>query len=691
MKFFKKWKILKIILLIFITLLVGSIIYDRFLGKENIITINELDQMIEKFAKDEKDNNFFMKFEINPEKWKAYIMAVEEGKTNNYVVKLDPSLISKYQTNKEVYENIAKAVKWNVGTTPLPSEISEKINKLRNIQQLGFYNSGRTEIGLTQRILGFIPGILPFLIFGLFFYFIYKSSSQTGSGGGLFGPQSQNLASRVISDKKFSDIAGNKEAKEEVMELVDYLKNPKKYQAAGARIPKGILLGGPPGTGKTLLAKATAGEANVPFLFISASNFVELYVGMGAKRVRELFKEARKEAPAIIFIDELDAVGRSRGSGIGGGNDEREQTLNQLLVEMDGMTNNSGILVMAATNRTDVLDPALQRPGRFDRTITVGYPDVKEREEILELHARGKRISKEINFKNIAKRTPGFSGAQLENVINEASILSVRENTNVVTSSQIDEAIDRVMSGPAKKHRTITEAERTMVAYHEAGHAVVGIKIPGGNKVQKITIIPRGNAGGYNLMLPEEEKYNATKSELLAMIASFMGGRAAEEIMYGPKEISTGAANDIEKATKIARRMVTEFGMSALGPIQYEADTTNPFLGRDYAKNMSFSSKVGHEIDIEVRKIISEAYSQARNVLLNNKELLELIKTSLLENETIVSEEIEYIAKHMKLPPKKQAEEVRRNKKLSLDELIKNSKSQTNTNNQNEQNTNFNK
>ena len=377
------------------------------------------------------------------------------------------------------------------------------------------------------------------------------------AGGGIFNP-GKNQAQKIISDKKFSDIAGNEEVKEEVKELVDYLKNPTKYSAAGARIPKGILLGGPPGTGKTLIAKATAGEANVPFYFISGSNFVEMYVGVGAKRVRELFKDARKEAPAIIFIDEIDAVGRSRGAGIGGGNDEREQTLNQLLVEMDGMAENSGILIMAATNRTDVLDPALLRPGRFDRTITVNLPDIKEREEILKLHAKGKRIDPEVTFTNLAKRTPGYSGAQLENVINEAALLSVRENTGVITKLQIDEAIDRVMSGPAKKTRTISPEELTMVAYHEAGHAVVGLKVPGGNKVQKITIIPRGNAGGYNLMLPEKEKYNKTKLELESMIKSYMGGRAAEEIIYGKENISTGAADDIQRATSIARRMVTE-------------------------------------------------------------------------------------------------------------------------------------
>ena len=507
----------------------------------------------------------------------------------------------------------------------------------------------------------------PMLLLFLLMWFLYRA--QMKAGGGIFNP-GKNQAQKIISDKKFSDIAGNEEVKEEVKELVDYLKNPTKYSAAGARIPKGILLGGPPGTGKTLIAKATAGEANVPFYFISGSNFVEMYVGVGAKRVRELFKDARKEAPAIIFIDEIDAVGRSRGAGIGGGNDEREQTLNQLLVEMDGMAENSGILIMAATNRTDVLDPALLRPGRFDRTITVNLPDIKEREEILKLHAKGKRIDPEVTFANLAKRTPGYSGAQLENVINEAALLSVRENTGVITKLQIDEAIDRVMSGPAKKTRTISPEELTMVAYHEAGHAVVGLKVPGGNKVQKITIIPRGNAGGYNLMLPEKEKYNKTKLELESMIKSYMGGRAAEEIVYGKENISTGAADDIQRATSIARRMVTEWGMSSLGPIQYEEPEGSVFLGRDYTKSKFTSDALSNEIDTEVRKIITSAQKEAKKVIEDNKKLLELIKTLLLKKETIVAEEIEYIEKNMKLPPEEEIETKKENFQVNIDEIL---------------------
>lgn len=437
-------------------------------------------------------------------------------------------------------------------------------------------------------------------------------------------------------------------------------------------MPHGILLGGPPGTGKTLIAKATAGEANVPFYYISASSFVEMFVGLGAKRVRQVVAEARKNPAAIIFIDELDAIGRTRGSGIGGGHDEREQTLNQLLVEMDGMESNAGILYIAATNRVDVLDPALTRPGRFDRTITVGLPNVKEREDILKLHAKGKRFDSNVDFKNIAKRTPGYSGAQLENVINEATLLSVRENSNKITLAILDEAIDRVMSGPAKKTRVITKEELTMVAYHEAGHAVVGIKVPSASKVQKITIVPRGDAGGYNLIIPEEEKYNMTKSELLATIASYMGGRAAESIIYGQENISTGAGSDIDRATNIARKMVTQYGMSDLGPVKYENDEGSPFLGRTLATNSNYSSKIGHEIDLEVRKIISDALALATKTIQENRELLELIKERLLQKETIVSEEIDYIAKNLRLPEDPQEERVKSDDvNVSIDDLIK--------------------
>lgn len=525
----------------------------------------------------------------------------------------------------------------------------------------------------TPTIVGWFITLLPTIlivgIVGFSVWSMFKMNSGAG-GSGILGDKSP--AQKIISDKKFKDVAGNQEPIEEIKEIVDYLKNPKKYKDSGARMPHGILLGGPPGTGKTLIAKATAGEANVPFYYISASSFVEMFVGLGAKRVRQVVAEARKNPAAIIFIDELDAIGRTRGSGIGGGHDEREQTLNQLLVEMDGMESNAGILYIAATNRVDVLDPALTRPGRFDRTITVGLPNVKEREEILKLHAKGKRFDTNVDFKNIAKRTPGYSGAQLENVINEATLLSVRENSNKITLAILDEAIDRVMSGPAKKTRVITKEEQTMVAYHEAGHAVVGIKIPSASKVQKITIVPRGDAGGYNLIIPEEEKYNMTKSELLATIASYMGGRAAESIIYGQENISTGAGSDIDRATNIARKMVTQYGMSDLGPVKYENDEGSPFLGRTLATNSNYSSKIGHEIDLEVRKIINNALELATKTIQENRQLLELIKERLLQKETIVSEEIDYIAKNLKLPDDPEEEIVEgKEEKISIDDLIK--------------------
>ncbi|UVD81748.1 ATP-dependent zinc metalloprotease FtsH [Mycoplasma iguanae] len=623
-------------------------------------------------AASETDNNYFKSilFALNGPEIHVTESFVNPASNNgissiSYVVKMSGASFSQWQNNEFLIPNIQPQLTY--------FQLLEAASK-NTAGNISIAHTGIVQPNFfLANLWNFLPMLVMIIIFAsMFIYARRMSNGSNGAGGaGMFNP-GRNQAQKINSKVKFSDVAGNTEVKEEVMELVDYLKNPNKYAAAGAKIPKGILLGGPPGTGKTLIAKATAGEAGVPFFFISASNFVEMYVGVGAKRVRELFKDARKSGKAIIFIDELDAVGRSRGTGLGGGNDEREQTLNQLLVEMDGMEENTGILVIAATNRTDVLDPALQRPGRFDRSINVNLPDVKEREEILKLHAKGKKLSPEIKFKNIAKRTPGYSGAQLANVINEASILSVREKTAFITPDQIDEAIDRVMSGPAKKNRVITEEERTMVAYHEAGHAVVGIRLAGGTKVQKITIIPRGFAGGYNLMLPEHEKYNETKRGLESSIASFMGGRAAEEIIYGKEEISTGAANDIEKATKIARRMVTEFGMSALGPIQYEEAQGSPFLGRDYNKHSAFSQVVANEIDTEVRKIILHAEEIAKKTIKANMDLLELIKNELLEKETIVAEEIEYLAKNLKPLPKKE-KEVKKEveyKPHSLDDLI---------------------
>ena len=518
----------------------------------------------------------------------------------------------------------------------------------------------------SSMLLYFLVNILPMVfLVGIAFFFITR---QMGSANKSmdFGKS----RARLNEDKNkvtFDNVAGLSEEKEEVQELIDFLKNPKKFQKMGARIPKGVLLVGPPGTGKTLLARAVAGEANVPFYYISGSDFVELFVGVGASRVRDMFKQAKHNAPCLIFIDEIDAVGRQRGAGLGGGHDEREQTLNQLLTEMDGFGANEGIIIIAATNRPDVLDPALLRPGRFDRQVTVALPDVKGREEILEVHAKGKTFAKGIKLSNIAKRTVGFSGADLENLLNEAALLTVRRNKKAITMSEIDEAHDRVLMGPAKKSHKYTDKEKKVVAYHEAGHAVVGIKLEGANEVQKITIIPRGNAGGYNLMLPKEETYLSTKRELLETISGLLGGRVAEELIFD--EVTTGAHNDFEKATKIARAMVTEYGMSDLGPVQYEQQEGSVFLGRDYNKSRNFSSQVAFEIDQEQRKIINECYEITRKIIRENKDLLDLIANSLLEHETLTKEQIDYLVENKCLPDEDGEIDMSDFKELSYDDM----------------------
>lgn len=492
-----------------------------------------------------------------------------------------------------------------------------------------------------------LVNVLPLVLMVVIMYILFTKLANSNKNSMDFGKSKARLSNE--NDKKsFKDVAGLKEEKEEVEELIDFLKNPKKFEKMGARIPKGVLLVGPPGTGKTLLAKAIAGEANVPFFFISGSDFVELFVGVGASRVRDMFKEAKRNAPCLIFIDEIDAVGRQRGTGLGGGHDEREQTLNQLLTEMDGFGENEGIIIIAATNRPDVLDPALLRPGRFDRQVTVSLPDANEREQILKVHAKNKTLGKDVNLSNLSLRTPGFSGADLENLLNEAALLAVRRNKDSITMAEIDEAHDRVIAGPAKKSHKYTEHEKKVVAFHEAGHAVVGIKLDGANDVQKITIIPRGMAGGYNLMLPKEETYMSTKKELLETISGFLGGRVAEEIVFN--EVTTGAHNDFEKATKIARSMVTEYGMSSLGPVQLEHQESSVFLGRDYNKSKNFSDAVALEIDQEVRKIISEQYEVTKKIISENMDLLNLIANALLEHETITKEQIDYLVKYGKMP-----------------------------------------
>ena len=537
---------------------------------------------------------------------------------------------------KDYKENEIFTVKIPLSDTTI-SEILAKVDEL-NIKTTTINDPSS---GILVYILSILPMVI--LVGGSFIFLTRQMGSANKSMD--FG-QSRARLSEDNKKVKFDAVAGLDEEKEEVQELIDFLKNPKKFQKMGARIPKGVLLVGPPGTGKTLLARAVAGEANVPFYFISGSDFVELFVGVGASRVRDMFKRAKANAPCLIFIDEIDAVGRQRGAGVGGGHDEREQTLNQLLTEMDGFGANEGIIIIAATNRPDVLDPALLRPGRFDRQITVNLPDVKGREEILKVHAKGKTFNNKVNLANIAKRTVGFSGADLENLLNEAALLTVRRDKAAITMAEIDEAHDRVLMGPAKKSKKYTEQEKRLVAYHEAGHAVVGIKLDGASDVQKITIIPRGSAGGYNLMLPKEEKYTATKGELLERISGLLGGRVAEEVEFN--EITTGAHNDFEQATRIARAMVTEYGMSDLGPVQFEQPESSVFLGRDYAKSRNFSSQVAFEIDTEIRKIIDTQYKAATKLIKDNKKLLDLIANTLLEYETLTKEQIDYLVENGK-------------------------------------------
>ena len=526
---------------------------------------------------------------------------------------------------------------------PLSESVVNRVTEYaesNNITLVTGENPERNNIGGV--LLNVIPTVL---LVGSMLWLLTKLGKSNNNSMD-FGRSKAKLSEEAKAH--FSDVAGLTEEKEEVAELIDFLKNPKKFQRMGARIPKGVLLVGPPGTGKTLLAKAVAGEANVPFYYISGSDFVELFVGVGASRVRDMFKQAKQTAPCLIFIDEIDAVGRQRGTGLGGGHDEREQTLNQLLTEMDGFGANEGIIIIAATNRPDVLDPALLRPGRFDRQVTVSLPDQKERLAILKVHAKNKVFGNDVNLENISKRTPGFSGADLENLLNEAALLAVRRNLPSIGMAEIDEASDRVLMGPAKVSRKYSENDKKLVSYHEAGHAVIGLKLEHANVVQKVTIIPRGAAGGYNMMIPSEEKICSTKTDLLEEITGLLGGRTAEELVFG--EVTTGAHNDFEKATKIARAMVTEYGMSDLGPLQFEQQEGSVFLGRDYNKSHNFSNEVANEIDMEMRKIIDECHAKATKIIKENMDLLKLIAESLLEQETLTKEEIDYLVANGHLP-----------------------------------------
>ena len=540
------------------------------------------------------------------------------------------NFVALFQGGSETATQFTSRVLGNDSTLKLLTEIATQ-------QGVKMKTLAESNMVLWANIL---PMVLLMVMMGFFLYNMFQSGA---GGGGMRGAMNFGKSrSKDISKQKvkvrFSDVAGAEEEKQELVEVVEFLKEPKRFTKLGARIPAGVLLEGPPGTGKTLLAKAVAGEAGVPFFTMSGSEFVEMFVGVGASRVRDLFENAKKNAPAIIFIDEIDAVGRQRGAGLGGGHDEREQTLNQLLVEMDGFEGNEGVIVIAATNRSDVLDPALLRPGRFDRQILVGNPDVKGREQILQVHARNKKLETEVDLKVVAQQTPGFSGAELENLLNEAALVAARFDHKAITQADIAEAHDRVIAGPAKKDRVISEQQRRTVAYHEAGHTIIGMVLSDARVVHKVTIVPRGRAGGYAVMLPREDAYIVTRKELYDQMVGLLGGRAAEEIVFNTQ--STGASNDFQQATKIARSMVTEYGMSdRLGPVQYEGNHT-VFVGRDYGQKPAYSDQVAYEIDNEVRQLLNQAHEEAHRIINEHREQLNLIAEKLLEVETLEAAQI---------------------------------------------------
>jgi cell division protease FtsH len=510
------------------------------------------------------------------------------------------------------------------------------------------------EVPQTSLLSSLIGILLPFLIIGVIFYFLFMRMQGGGNKVMQFGKSKARLVSKDAAKVTFADVAGADEAIEELEEIKDFLKDPSRFQAVGARIPKGVLLYGPPGTGKTLLARAVAGEAGVPFYSISGSDFVEMFVGVGASRVRDLFTQAKENSPAIIFVDEIDAVGRHRGAGIGGGNDEREQTLNQLLVEMDGFDPKTNVILIAATNRPDVLDPALLRPGRFDRQIGVDAPDLKGRQRILEVHGKGKPLAAGVNLEILARKTPGFTGADLANVLNEAALLTARSNAQLIDNRALDEAVDRVMAGPQRRSRIMADKEKLITAYHEGGHALAAAAMRHTDPVTKVTILPRGRALGYTMVLPLEDKYSVTRNELLDQLAYAMGGRVAEEIVF--HDPTTGASNDIEKATSTARRMVTEYGMSAVvGSVKLGSSSGEPFMGRDMGSGRDYSENIAETVDAEVRVLIEQAHDEAWEVLNNNREVLDRLATELLEKETLDHEQLAEIFKDVeKLPERPQ-------------------------------------
>lgn len=570
-----------------------------------------------------------------------FITALDSGEVKEFSMQPDQGVyeirgkMKDYKEDEEFVTNIP----------PEMESLHKKISDAAVTEDVKILKAPETS-GWVQ----FFTGLIPFIIIFILFFFLLNQAQGGGNRVMNFGKSKAKLYDNEKKKVRFNDVAGADEEKQELVEVVEFLKDPRKFDAIGARIPKGILLVGPPGTGKTLLARAVAGEAGVPFFSISGSDFVEMFVGVGASRVRDLFENAKKNAPCIIFIDEIDAVGRQRGAGLGGGHDEREQTLNQLLVEMDGFGANEGIIIIAATNRPDILDPALLRPGRFDRQITVGRPDVKGREAVLQVHARNKPLDEHVDLKSIAQRTPGFSGADLENLLNEAALVAARRNKKKIDMSDIDEATDRVIAGPAKTGKVISAKERNIVAYHEAGHVVIGLTLDDAEIVHKVTIVPRGQAGGYAVMLPKEDRYFMTKPELLDKISGLLGGRVAEDIVFG--EVSTGAHNDFQRATSIARSMVTEYGMSdKLGPMQFgQAQGGNVFLGRDFNSEQNYSDAIAYEIDQEMQSMIKEQYARTKEILTEKRELLELIAKTLLEVETLDAGQILHLKEHGTLP-----------------------------------------
>jgi cell division protease FtsH len=568
---------------------------------------------------------------------------------DKFVTNLEKGQVKSFsmQPDRGVYEVRGESTSGKSFLTYIPNseKIQDRIDKAAATSKVDVLPAKETSGWVT-----FFTSIIPFVIIFILFFFLLNQAQGGGSRVMNFGKSKARLYNDDKKKVRFRDVAGADEEKQELIEVVDFLKDPRKFAELGARIPKGILLVGPPGTGKTLLARAVAGEAGVPFFSISGSDFVEMFVGVGASRVRDLFENAKKNAPCIIFIDEIDAVGRQRGAGLGGGHDEREQTLNQLLVEMDGFGANEGIIIIAATNRPDILDPALLRPGRFDRQITVDRPDVNGREAVLKVHARNKPLDESVNLKSIARSTPGFSGADLENLLNEAALVAARRNKKKVDMDDVTEATDRVIAGVAKRSRVISEKERNIVAFHESGHTVIGLVLDEAEIVQKVTIVPRGQAGGYAVMLPKEDRYFMTKPELLDKITGLLGGRVAEDIVFG--EVSTGAHNDFQRATGIARKMVTEYGMSdKLGPLQFgQAQGGQVFLGRDINNDQNYSDAIAYEIDLEIQRIIKECYERAKQILTDNRDKLNLIATTLLEVETLDADQIKHLIENGHLP-----------------------------------------